>query len=40
MKDLMSESEFYALWQDGIMLFGSNTLFVGGSQIWGSLKIV
>ena len=22
------------------MLFGSNTLFIGGSQIWGSMKIV
>ena len=22
------------------MLFGSNTLFIEGSQIWGSLKIV
>ena len=26
--------------REGIMLFGSNTLFIGGSQIWGSLKIV
>ena len=33
MKDLMSEFEFYALWQEGIMLFGSNTLFIGESNL-------
>ena len=26
--------------QGGNMLFGSKTLFIGESQIWGSLKIV
>ena len=38
MKDLMSEFEFYELWQEGIMLFGSNTLFIEEVKFGGHWK--
>ena len=38
MKNLMSEIEFYALWKERIMLFGSDTLFIGGESSFGVIK--